>query len=118
MLMPNPRRPASRKPKSRERGRRTRRATTKPRKRAINTVFKGLLAVEPPIDDDPMNLSKVLRVKLEKALARLSSEEKPFKLVEGYRTLDRQQWLYGSGRASAIPYGRPGPVVTNADGVI
>ena len=27
----------------------------------------------------------------------------PFKLVEGFRSTDRQQWLYGSGRPAAKP---------------
>lgn len=83
----------------------------------INTVAKGILLVEPPINADPANFTATFRTKLNAALADLTAQGKPFKLVEGFRTTDRQQWLYGSGRPTAVPYGRPGPIVTNADGV-
>jgi hypothetical protein len=84
----------------------------------INSVFKGLtLAVEPPIDGDPAKLAPALRTKLDAALAQLLAQGQPFKLVEGFRTTDRQQWLFGSGRPTAVPYGRPGSIVTNDDGV-
>src|ERR1700676_3210683 len=64
--------------------------------RPINTVFKGLtLAVEPPIDGDPAKLAPELRTKLDAALAQLLAQGQPFKLVEGFRTTDRQQWLFG-----------------------
>ncbi len=32
--------------------------------------------------------------------------------------MERQQWHYGSGRPAASPYGRPGPIVTQLDGVM
>lgn len=42
----------------------------------------------------------------------------PFRIIEGWRSRARQQWHYGSGRLQAMPYGRPGPIVTNCDGLI
>jgi hypothetical protein len=84
----------------------------------IDTLFKGLMqALEPPIDVNPGNLELSFREKLGAALASLRAANMPFKLVEGFRTVDRQQWLYGSGRTNVEPYGRPGNVVTNADGI-
>lgn len=86
--------------------------------RRINARLKGItLALEPPVDGDRAKLDSTFRVKLQAALAQLAAAGSPFKLVEGYRTTDRQQWLYGSGRPGATPYGRAGPVLTNADGV-
>ena len=86
--------------------------------RRIDARLKGLaLAVEPPLDADPADLFTAFREKLQSTLAQLQGANTPFKLVEGYRTVERQQWLYGSGRPNAQPYGRPGPIVTNADGV-
>lgn len=76
------------------------------------------IALEPPIDADATHLNAVFRTKLEALLSNLSAQGTPFKFVEGFRTLNRQQWLYGSGRPSAVPYGRTGPIVTNADGVV
>ncbi len=84
---------------------------------AIDTRLKGMLQAEPPIDADPSHLLTDFRTKLNAALQALEAAGTPFKLVEGFRTTDRQQFLYGSGRPSAVPYGRPGPIVTNADGV-
>ena len=86
--------------------------------RRIDARLKGLIqAVEPPLDADPSHLLPRFRQRLEATLAQLRNANTPFKLVEGYRTVDRQQWLYGSGRPAAQPYGRPGPIVTNADGM-
>src|SRR6267378_1680463 len=86
--------------------------------RRIDARLKGLaLAVEPPLDADPADLFTAFREKLQSTLAQLQGANTSFKLVEGYRTVERQQWLYGSGRPNAQPYGRPGPIVTNADGV-
>jgi hypothetical protein len=80
--------------------------------------LKGLvIAMEPPLNADPANLTSAFRDKLQAALAALAGQGTPFKLVEGFRTTERQQWLYGSGRPAVQPYGRPGPIVTNADGV-
>src|SRR5258707_12398695 len=84
----------------------------------INATLKTLVkAAEPPINNNPGDLDPTFRGKLDAALAQLSAQGSPFRFVEGFRTLDRQQWLYGSGRPSAVPYGRPGPILTNADGV-
>lgn len=86
--------------------------------RRIDAFLKGTtIAAQPPINADPANLSVPFRTKLEAALAHLAAGEKPFKLVEGFRTKDRQQWLFGSGRPTVVPHGRPGPILTNADGV-
>jgi hypothetical protein len=86
--------------------------------RRIDTSFKGLTqALEPPIDRNSADLEPAFRARLEAALSSLRASGSPFKLIEGFRTVERQQWLYGSGRPSAMPYGRPGKTVTNADGV-
>jgi hypothetical protein len=106
-------RPAGRGPK-----RRTPKTAKVTGKRGINPVFKGLtIAAEPPIDADPTHLAPLFRAKLNASLQDLADQNKPFKFVEGYRTTDRQQWLYGSGRPKVVPHGRPGPILTNADGV-
>jgi hypothetical protein len=82
-----------------------------------NVALKGLIQNEPPIDADPTHLLADFRSKVDAALATLQAAGKPFKLIEGFRTVERQQWLYGSGRPTAVPYGRPGMILTNADGV-
>ena len=74
------------------------------------------LAAEPPREANPANLVAEFRTKLQSALDALSAGGTPFKFHEGFRTVDRQQWLYGSGRPTA-KYGRPGPVVSYKDGV-
>ena len=86
-------------------------------KRAIDVRLKGLVQAEPPRDSDPVNLDPVFHARLAAALDALASQGTPFKLVEGFRTVDRQQWLYGSGRPTVVPFGRPGPIVTQRDGV-
>lgn len=72
---------------------------------------------EPPINRDPAALRPEFWNKLNAVLSQLAREGTPFKLHEGFRTVDRQQWLYGQGRVAAKPYGRPGPKVTMRDGV-
>ncbi len=97
-----------------------RKAVSKPRANRIriDARLKGLtLALEPPIDPSPADLLPAFRSQLDAALTTLRNAGTPFKLVEGFRTVERQQWLYGSGRPNAQPYGRPGPILTNADGV-
>jgi hypothetical protein len=79
--------------------------------------FKGLMAVEPHRDNDPTNLDPEFRTRLETALAELETLGSPFRFVEGFRTVDRQQWLFGSGRPDAVPFGRKGSIVTFRDGV-
>lgn len=87
-------------------------------RKRINARLKLIsIALEPPIDADSTHLDAEFWKKMKSALAVLASQGRPFKLVEGFRTVDRQQWLYGSGRPSAKPYGRPGAILTNADGV-
>jgi hypothetical protein len=87
--------------------------------RRMDVVAKGLtLALEPPLDASIASLSPAFHSRLKAALDELAAAGQPFKLVEGFRTVERQQWLFGSGRPSAQPFGRPGAIVTNADGVI
>ena len=89
------------------------------RSRRIDVVLKGLtVAAEPPIDANPGDLDLAFRNKLQAVLAKLASAGTPFRLVEGFRTRARQHWLFGSGRPKVVPFGRPGPVLTNADGVV
>jgi len=85
--------------------------------RRIDVRLKGITQTEPPINSNPGDLSAGFRGRLDAALAVLVQAGTPFKLVEGFRTQERQQWLYGSGRPNVQPYGRPGPILTNADGV-
>jgi hypothetical protein len=94
----------------------TKRTASRPRR--INVVLKGLaVAAEPPIDANPGHLDPVFRNKLQAVLAKLAARGTPFRLVEGFCTRARQQWLFGSGRPNVVPFGRPGPILTNADGV-
>jgi hypothetical protein len=74
-------------------------------------------AVEPPSNQDFGALVPAFVEKLRAMLAALEAAGTPFKFVEGFRTVERQQWLYGSGRPLAKPYGRSGPIVTKRDGV-
>lgn len=72
---------------------------------------------EPPINRDPALLDADFRARLLRTLDLLRAEGLPFKFHEGFRTVTRQQWLYGQGRPKAKPFGRPGNVVTMRDGV-
>jgi hypothetical protein len=120
-------RPSGRRTASAATGRkkvaRTPRVAARRRKRAasrataIDVVFKGLMAAEPPINRSPDHLDPMFRTKLEAALADLAAQGSPFKFVEGFRTVERQQWLFGSGRPTAAPFGRVGSIVTHKDGV-
>ena len=74
------------------------------------------VVTEPPIDRDPMKLDPAFRTRLLKTLEILKAEGIPFKFHEGFRTVQRQQWLYGQGRPTAKPFGRPGPIVTQKNG--
>ncbi len=71
---------------------------------------------EPPINRDPKDLDPAFRAKLEKTLEILKAEGIPFKFHEGFRTVQRQQWLFGQGRPTAQPFGRPGVIVTQKNG--
>lgn len=98
--------------------RRTKKKQKKASKTLIDLRHKGLItAAEPPKDKDLSSLSPEFRARLLNVLASLQGAGKPFQLNEGYRTVDRQQWLYGSGRPQAKPYGRAGQIVTNVDGM-
>jgi|SRR5450631_2337313 len=86
--------------------------------RSINVQLKGMtVAQEPPADGNEADLLPNFRNRLDAALATLATAGTPFRLIEGFRTTARQQWLYGSGRPSVQPYGRPGAILTNDDGV-
>ena len=105
----------TRKPKPRTR----RRRPARPRIRAqrIDARAKTLaIGAEPPIDRDPDHLVPEFWTRLRRALEQLAAAGTPFRFHEGFRTVERQQWLYGSGRPRAA-FGRPGAIVTNADGV-
>ena len=78
---------------------------------------KTAAAAEPPKDRDFAKLSPAFRAKLQAVLAELEAAGMPFKFDEGFRTVERQQWLYGAGRPGIKPYGRPGSKVTHKDGV-
>ena len=108
---------SKRKPKAKP-ARKARKATPKRAvPGAIDPASKGLVQSEPPRDNDPSNLDPMFRKRLSGALADLDAAGTPFKLVEGFRTVERQQWLFGSGRPGEKPFGRPGPIVTYRDGV-
>jgi hypothetical protein len=59
-------------------------------------------------DSDLKKLHPVMRKNVKSLLKLLADEEIPFKLFEGYRTPERQRYLYSKGRT------RPGPKVSNA----
>src|SRR6187399_2236555 len=84
---------------------------------AIDPKAKALVQSEPPRDNDPKNLDPMFQQRLTAALDDLDARRTPFALVEGFRTVERQQWLYGSGRPNEQPYGREGAIVTYRDGV-
>ena len=80
------------------------------------TATAEAVVSEPPIDRDPAKLDPEFRTKLLKTLEILKAEGIPFKFHEGFRTVQRQQWLFGQGRPTAKPFGRPGPIVTQKNG--
>jgi len=63
---------------------------------------------EPARNSDPALLHPVFREKASQLLHQLAAERIPFRLFEGFRSPQRQQYLYGKGRS------RPGPIVTRA----
>src|SRR5688572_8179652 len=103
--------------RGRKKARRRSPARARRRSTAIDVAFKGVLAVEPPRNSRLNDLDPAFRVKLQAALADLAARGTPFKFVEGFRTVERQQWLFGSGRPDAGPFGRSGSIVTHRDGV-
>jgi len=64
--------------------------------------------IEPVRNCDPALLHPIFREKAGALLDRLAAEGVPFRLFEGYRSPQRQQYLYAQGRT------RPGPIVTKA----
>lgn len=65
---------------------------------------------EPPINRNPADLDPGFRKALALTLGELAVEGMPFKFHEGFRTRERQAWLYAQGRS------RPGRIVTHRDG--
>lgn len=63
---------------------------------------------EPKRNSDPACLHPVFRQKAAELLEILAGEQIPFRLFEGYRSPERQQYLYAQGRT------RPGKIVTKA----
>ena len=63
---------------------------------------------EPTRNFDPACLHPVFRQKTVQLLEKLAAEAIPFRLFEGFRSLERQSYLYSQGRT------RPGPIVTKA----
>jgi hypothetical protein len=99
----------------RKRATRTRRATRG--STGIDLSGKGAVQAEPPRDKNLENLDPTFRARLTAALDELKATGTPFRFVEGFRTRERQQWLFGSGRPGTLPFGRVGPIVTHRDGV-
>jgi len=65
---------------------------------------------EPLKDRDLAKLHPAFRLKVERLLEALQRAGVPFKLDEGFRSQERQAWLYASGRT------RPGSILTQKDG--
>jgi peptidoglycan L-alanyl-D-glutamate endopeptidase CwlK len=64
--------------------------------------------IEPARNADPSLLHPIFREKAIQLLSQLAAEGIPFRLFEGFRSPERQQYLYAQGRTS------PGPIVTRA----
>lgn len=68
------------------------------------------------MSDEPLknrnlaDLHPAFRLKMERLLETLARAGVPFRLDEGFRSAERQAWIYGSGRL------RPGPILTQKDG--
>lgn len=62
-------------------------------------------------DRDLSKLDPEFRRKLEAVIKDLDGHGVKIFVTEGFRSLERQQWLYAQGRT------RKGPIVTNCDGV-
>lgn len=56
---------------------------------------------EPPINRNPDDLDPEFRRRLAMVLGELALRGTPFKFHEGFRTVQRQQWLYAQGRTRA-----------------
>lgn len=64
--------------------------------------------IYPIRNSDVLLLHPIFREKARQLLEALSAQAIPFQLFEGFRSPERQQYLYGQGRS------RPGPIVTRA----
>jgi len=83
----------------------------------VSVAAKIAAAAEPDINRSYGDLDVTFHAKLQVVFIRLLREHNlHFKFHEGFRTVERQQWLYGQGRKS-VAYARPGPIVTQRDGV-
>lgn len=65
----------------------------------------------PRINRDPNELDPEFRRRLELTLADLYRDHWEFGIQEGYRTPERQNWLWTQGRT------RTGPIITQKDGI-
>jgi len=72
-----------------------------------------IITKEPLRNSEIEKLHPAFRKPAEDLLTALGVAGLPFKLFEGYRSEERQAWLYASGRPNA-PGGRPGPIITKA----
>ena len=63
-------------------------------------------------DRDLTKLDPAFRRKLEAVIKDLAEHGLKLFVTEGFRSLERQQWLYAQGRT------RTGPLVTNCDGIL
>lgn len=63
---------------------------------------------EPPRNSDLALLHPLFREKARALLESLAAERIPFRLFEGFRSPERQQYLYAQGRT------RPGAIITKA----
>lgn len=66
--------------------------------------------IEPPINRNPKDLDPEFRKRLASTLGELAMDGYHFKFNEGFRTRERQAWLYAQGRT------HPGSVVTQRNG--
>ena len=78
---------------------------------------KAAIQLEPQRDNNPASLDPDFKARLTRALQDLEARGTPFRFIEGFRTVERQQWLFGQGRPEAKPFGRAGKVITQRDGV-
>src|SRR3990167_8385956 len=65
-------------------------------------------AKEPPRNAEMGDLHPTFRAKAYKLQQQCADEGLPFRLFEGFRSEERQAWLYASGRT------RKGPIITKA----
>ncbi len=75
-------------------------------------VFLGPMPPEPKRDASTAKLHSGFAALLATLLEKLAALGEPGKMIEGYRSPERQRWLYGIGRI----YGYEGECVTNRNG--